>query len=62
MLADRVLLAPGSGPTQDAEPPSSPTSDVGPPMVVSPGDPEWAEILAEEEQARQTLRRGPSGR
>lgn len=58
VLAERVLLAPEPNQMEATDP----AIETELPTVVAPGEPGWTQVVDEEGQARETLRRGPSDR
>lgn len=58
VLRERVHLDPEPEVEPEEEPAAAPATSSTLPLVVSPGDPEYQQILEEEAQAQATLRRG----
>ncbi|GAA1869905.1 hypothetical protein GCM10009772_50510 [Pseudonocardia alni subsp. carboxydivorans] len=60
VLQERVRLDPEPGADPDEEPTAPPATEPGLalPLVVGPEDPEYQQILEEEQRAQETLRRG----
>ncbi|MDN5933096.1 MAG: TnpV protein [Pseudonocardia sp.] len=61
ILPEQILLTPepGADPDEEPDPPAS-TPAAGIPWIVTPDDPEWQEIVDEENRARETLSRSSS--